>query len=63
MYYTGTQTECQSYNEIVTIGEGYKAPTETWFNPIELNGSWYVKKNNDYISNMEEVASLPSLDI
>lgn len=62
MYYTGTQAECESYNQTVTQGEGYKGTTQQWFAPIERDGNWYVAKHDDYTSTMELVNELPQTE-
>lgn len=59
MYYTGTQQDCEAYNEEVKQGEGYSGTTTDWCIPIEVEGSWYIPKNDKYPSSMEEVNNIP----
>ena len=62
MYYTGTQQDCEAYNEEVKQGEGYSGTTTDWDIPIERDGSWYVTKHDKYTSTMELVDKLPQTE-
>ena len=62
MYYKGTQAECDTYNAFVTSGQNYIGTTTQWAEPREVEGFWYIVKNNDYPSGMDEVQSMPVVD-
>ena len=59
MYYKGTQAECDAYNAFVTSGQNYIGTTTQWAEPYEVDGFWYIIKNNNYLSEMEEVEAMP----
>jgi hypothetical protein len=59
MYYKGTYEECKSYDEQVTQNEKYPF-NDNWANPIEIEGSWYVLKHENYESQMQLVVNLPT---
>lgn len=61
MWYKGTKTECENYNNTVTTGENYSGTTTKWAEPIEINGSFYINKHADYTASMEEVSELPQM--
>ena len=59
MYYTGTYEECKLYDGQVTQNEKYPF-NDNWANPIEIEGSWYVLKHENYESQMQLVVNLPT---
>ena len=59
MYYKGTQAECDTYNILVTLGQNYIGTTTQCAEPYEVDGFWYIVKNNDYPCGLEEVQSMP----
>jgi hypothetical protein len=62
MYYTGTKTECEAYNNEVYNGtESMKQdPFTTSYASIqEIEGQFYILKHEDFDSNMQEVNELP----
>jgi len=59
MYYKGTKTECDAYNAFVTAGQNYIGTTTQWAEPYEADGFWYIIKNSNYLSEMEEVEAMP----
>ena len=61
MYYKGTKKECESYNNIVTIGENYQQSTNRWANVVRNeNGQGFaILKHEDYETDMTLVHSLP----
>ena len=62
MYYKGTQQECINYDVFVMQNENYPY-NDNWANPIEIEGSWYILKHEDYDSEMQLVNELPSQDL
>ena len=63
MYYKGTYQECKAYDQKVTKAKNYKGVTKNWANPVEIKGSWYIFKHEDYEAEMELVEELPQVDI
>lgn len=70
MYYIGTKRECESYNEHVSIGEGYNGTTTHWAEIIEHpNGTDFaILKHQNYDAELTLVESLgddwfPDIDI
>ena len=59
MYYKGTKQECDDYNAFVTAGQNYIGTTTQWAEPYEVDGFWYIIKNSNYLSEMEEVEAMP----
>lgn len=58
MWYKGTEQECISYDEFVTSNENY-VKSDNWANPIEIEGSWYIQKHDNYSTDLELVNELP----
>ena len=58
MYYTGTYQECVDYDNNVTNNENY-IQNDNWANPIEIEGSWYILKHDNYTADLELVNELP----
>lgn len=59
MYYTGTKKQCEAYNLKVSKGENYKGSTQQWSEVQELEGKFYILKNDKYDSKMELADSIP----
>jgi hypothetical protein len=62
MYYKGTHKECLAYDKKVTAAKKYQGVTKNWANPIEIEGSWYILKHDDYESEMDLVSELPIME-
>lgn len=53
MYYKGTLKQCNDYNNQVTLGENYQAPTTCWAGPIKcLDGTFAILKHPSYESSV-----------
>lgn len=53
MYYKGTQQQCNSYNEQVSLGENYQVPTTCWAGTIKcLDGDYAILKHPSYESDI-----------
>lgn len=69
MYYTGTQQECEAYNELVSLGEGYHGTTNKWGEVLAhpTDNVFAIIKNDKYEAplkqaTIEEVSAwFPSL--
>ena len=62
MYYKGTKTECEAYNNEVYNGtESMKQDffTTSYASILEIENNFYILKHKDFNSNMEEVNELP----
>jgi len=62
MYYKGTKSQCEAYNNEVYNGtESMKQdPFTTSYASIqEIEGQFYILKHEDFDSNMQEVNELP----
>jgi len=62
MYYKGTKTECEAYNNEVYNGtESMKQDffTTSYASILEIENNFYILKHKDFNSNMEEVSELP----
>lgn len=62
MWYKGTKEDCESYNDKVTKGEGYNGTTQHWSSILEIEGDYFIIKNESYPSEMQEVKELPIID-
>ena len=62
MHYKGTKLECDAYNTLVTSGQNYSGTTTQWSEPNEIDGFWYIVKNNKYLAEMEEVEAMPIIN-
>jgi hypothetical protein len=60
MYYTGTQQQCESYNQEVTKGEGYQGSTSRWANIIThpTEDKFAIIANEKYPSTLESLEAL-----
>jgi hypothetical protein len=61
MYYTGTKTKCEDYNNQVTLGEKYKSSTVRWMNPIKNyeGKNFAILKHDNYESDMTLIDKIP----
>ena len=61
MYYTGTQTECEFYNNKVTLGENYQGSTDSWAKiTSNQNGQGFaILKHENYESEMTLIDKIP----
>lgn len=59
MYYTGTEKQCQDYNDLVKSTRNYTGMTKEWANVINIEELFYIEKHPDVESEMLEVLNLP----
>jgi hypothetical protein len=62
MYYTGTESECESYNTKVVEGEKYSGSTLRWAKVTkrDLKDEYAILANGKYTSTLNSIESLPS---
>lgn len=58
MYYKGTKEQCEAYNLEVSQGENYQGSTTKWAELQEIEGGFYILKNDKYNSEMEMVDNI-----
>jgi hypothetical protein len=60
MYYKGTKTKCEDYNQLVTEGEQYTHPTNRYaYIKEHKNGiDFAILKHDNYESYMEQIENL-----
>lgn len=59
MHYTGTQKQCEDYNNLVNKSQNYAGTTTKWSEVIEIEGQFFIAKHPLYWSEMDEVNELP----
>lgn len=59
MYFKGTQTQCEAYNDYVSQQENYQGTTTKWSEPINIGDDWYINVHAKYSSEMDVVENLP----
>ena len=62
MYYKGTKTKCEAYNQLVTLGENYQGSTTSWANVTSnQNGiDFAILKHESYESDMTLIDKIPN---
>jgi hypothetical protein len=60
MYYKGTKTKCEDYNQLVAQGENYESSTIKYdYVTAHQNGiDFAILKHDKYVSNMEQIENL-----
>ena len=63
-WYKGTEHQCINYDVFVTSNEKY-VKGDNWANAVEIDGSWYILKHDNYTTDLELINELPpqNLDI
>tara|TARA_R110000772_G_scaffold161680_1_gene272803 strand:+ start:428 stop:631 length:204 start_codon:yes stop_codon:yes gene_type:complete len=62
VYLKGAKAQLEAYNTEVTTGENYQGTTSRWAGVQEIEGQFYIAKNDKYPSTLTEVDVLPQVE-
>ena len=48
VFYKGTKKKIQNYISMIDGSQNYQGVTNTWAEPMEVSGDWYVIKHPGY---------------